>query len=412
MAHDLFISYAIEDRQTADTMCELFEKSGIACWYAPRDVPFGADYEEAIIDAISDSRLLVLILSSHSNSSLHVRREIQNACSNETPRPILPVRIDNVPLNRALRYYLSSAQWLDASTPPLENHLQRLVEQLRSQLSRPAETADPLTPPDPERRQSSAKIEHTLLSEIPSMGRTVKEKANDLHLDPGVLSIQSAALLANVTTEERGEPQPIFDLRRFWRSSELVTVLLVFASFLFLWAGLLIVVIPFADLATKDLIGVTILIFLIVEGIVTYIYMRRSRNVRWWWLSGVLVVTMTSVVAGFFAYSKARLDAETTSEVIDPTVKKSPTTTAYGVVMFEGAILPGVEVKLLQSPFPNPVGTSTTDVNGEYHFKNLTRNNVYSLVVAPSSKYDGKTVMLIPDQENYQRNIELKLSNQ
>jgi hypothetical protein len=45
------------------------------------------------------------------------------------------LRIDAVPLNKALRYYLSSLQWLDASKPPIETHLPGLVANVRSRLS-------------------------------------------------------------------------------------------------------------------------------------------------------------------------------------------------------------------------------------------------------------------------------------
>src|SRR5205085_1384314 len=73
---------------------------------------------------------------------------------------ILPVRVENVTLNKALRYYLSSAQWLDASTPPIEQHLQRLVEQLRARLGRPAAAAEGETAADAEsapRRDAGAR---------------------------------------------------------------------------------------------------------------------------------------------------------------------------------------------------------------------------------------------------------------
>jgi TIR domain-containing protein len=134
MAHDVFISYAVEDGQVAEKVCRALEERDIKCWMAPRDVPFGADYEEAIVDAITVSPLLVLILSTHSNASQHVKREIQNACAEGSPTEIIPFRIGDVPYNKALRYYLGSAQWLDASTPPLENHLQLLVEHARARL--------------------------------------------------------------------------------------------------------------------------------------------------------------------------------------------------------------------------------------------------------------------------------------
>ena len=80
MTHDVFISYATEDKPVADAVCSALEGERIRCWYAPRDVTFGMDFEEAIVDAISASRLMILVLSSHSNVSAHVKREVQNAC--------------------------------------------------------------------------------------------------------------------------------------------------------------------------------------------------------------------------------------------------------------------------------------------------------------------------------------------
>jgi hypothetical protein len=79
MAHKVFISYAPEDKQIADAGCNGIEAHGIKCWYAPRDVPYGQHFDEAIVDAICASRLM-MILFSDSNESPHVKRETQNAC--------------------------------------------------------------------------------------------------------------------------------------------------------------------------------------------------------------------------------------------------------------------------------------------------------------------------------------------
>lgn len=147
MAHDVFISYAVEDGPVAEKVCRALEESSIKCWMAPRDVPVGTDYEEAIVDAISASPLLVLILSAHSNASPHVKREIQNACAEGSTTQIIPFRIDAVAYSKALRYYLGSAQWLDASTPPLEAHLRRLVEHARAHLRRTDEPTRPAPTP-------------------------------------------------------------------------------------------------------------------------------------------------------------------------------------------------------------------------------------------------------------------------
>lgn len=132
MAHDVFISYAKGDRQTADAVCKALEDEGIKCWYAPRDIPFGEVFETAIVRAISKSKLMLLIFSSQANSSRFVRREC--ACADKVDVPVLPLRIEDVLPNEALELYLGSVQWLDAVTPPLESHLRRLVKSVNTHL--------------------------------------------------------------------------------------------------------------------------------------------------------------------------------------------------------------------------------------------------------------------------------------
>jgi hypothetical protein len=160
MAHDVFISYAAEDKTIADAVCEAIEARGIKCWYAPRDVEYGRDFEESIVDAISASRLIVLILTSHSNISAHVKREIQNACLEEVNVPVLPFRVEDIPLNKALRYYIGSVHWLDAVTPPLEDHLLRLVEHVSARLPHPE-------PPAKEEREERQAPEDEVAAESP-----------------------------------------------------------------------------------------------------------------------------------------------------------------------------------------------------------------------------------------------------
>lgn len=135
MAHDVFISYAVEDKSVADAVCQSLEESGVRCWCAPRDIPYSIDYEDAIVDAIAASKLMVLVLSSHSNKSAHVKREVQNAGREEPQIPILPFQVEDIRLNKSLRYYIGSVQWLSALTPPLETHLQTLVDYVQARLA-------------------------------------------------------------------------------------------------------------------------------------------------------------------------------------------------------------------------------------------------------------------------------------
>ena len=81
MADRVFISYASADAGLAWRIRDSIESRGIPCWIAPRDVPPGADYGEALMAAILGSRLVVLIFTSSANESPHVRREIERAVS-------------------------------------------------------------------------------------------------------------------------------------------------------------------------------------------------------------------------------------------------------------------------------------------------------------------------------------------
>ena len=77
--HDVFISYAQLDKPIADAVCAKLESRHIRCWIAPRNVPPGKNFPEAIIDAIEESKVVTLIFSSHANNSPHVPREVTKA---------------------------------------------------------------------------------------------------------------------------------------------------------------------------------------------------------------------------------------------------------------------------------------------------------------------------------------------
>src|ERR1700729_2235571 len=105
VAHDAFISYSSHDKAVADAATALLESRGIRCWIAPRDVARG------------------------------VHKGI----------PIVPFRIEDVPMSKSLEYFISAQHWLDALTPPLEQHLDYLARTVTLLLSRPgppSETSD------------------------------------------------------------------------------------------------------------------------------------------------------------------------------------------------------------------------------------------------------------------------------
>ena len=90
---------------------------------------------QAIINAIDSCRVMVLIFSLSANASRQVPREIERAVSKGVP--IVPIRIEEVAPTESMAYFLDSVHWLDALTPPLQKHLEFLVDSVRSFLAVP-----------------------------------------------------------------------------------------------------------------------------------------------------------------------------------------------------------------------------------------------------------------------------------
>lgn len=124
----VFICHAARDRQAAAEIVAGLEEAGVACWIAPRDVPPGADYAQAIMAGIAGSDALVLVFSAHANESPHVVREVERAVSRGVR--IMPVRLSDDPPSASLEYFISSANWLDALSGDVAPVVARLVDTL------------------------------------------------------------------------------------------------------------------------------------------------------------------------------------------------------------------------------------------------------------------------------------------
>lgn len=118
MVGHFFLSYSTEDRDVAEVVLATLERRGIRVWMAPRDVPPGMSYPEAIIGAIRECDSAVLVLSASSNQSPHVLREVERV-SNDGKR-LFVVRIAPVDLSDGLAYFASLIQWVEAPRDQLQ----------------------------------------------------------------------------------------------------------------------------------------------------------------------------------------------------------------------------------------------------------------------------------------------------
>ena len=112
MTHRVFISYSSQDERAADAVCEALEGNGIRCWISHRDNKAGASWSEMILAAINEARVVVLVLSGHSNRSSMVAREIERAANKNIP--IVSLRIEDVMPSGSLEFFLSANHWFDA----------------------------------------------------------------------------------------------------------------------------------------------------------------------------------------------------------------------------------------------------------------------------------------------------------
>lgn len=126
MTYDLFISHSSEDAEAALALVADFENRNITCWVAPRDIPMGSSYHEEIVQAIENSRAVLLLFSSAANKSEHVLREVELAAQGK--KPILPLRIDVSEPVGGLKYMLANKQWVERKA--LGNRLVETIEQL------------------------------------------------------------------------------------------------------------------------------------------------------------------------------------------------------------------------------------------------------------------------------------------
>lgn len=135
MAHDVFVSHSAKDKVASDALVACLERSGLRCWVAPRDILPGASWASAILAAISESAAMIVVFSNNANASHHIQREVERAITQGIP--VIPLRIEDVMPRGDLEYFLSSAHWMDAITPPIERHFENLAAQVRRLLGRP-----------------------------------------------------------------------------------------------------------------------------------------------------------------------------------------------------------------------------------------------------------------------------------
>jgi uncharacterized membrane protein len=144
MEHDVFISHAHKDKSIADAICEKLESARLTCWIPARDISADEDWTEATRNAIGSSRVMVLVLSENANAAHHIEREIAHAFY--TQRIIIPFRLAGTFPRRNFLFYIGNVPWLNAVSPPSEQHLAALTARIRGLVTDRTVTSNTVPP--------------------------------------------------------------------------------------------------------------------------------------------------------------------------------------------------------------------------------------------------------------------------
>lgn len=104
----VFVSYSSKETDFAYEFVHKLEQKGITCWIAPRDIPVGSDYTDKIPVAINGCPTFLLLMSKNSMESKWVKRELNQALSND--QYVLPLQIEDCTLNDSFAFLLQNIQ--------------------------------------------------------------------------------------------------------------------------------------------------------------------------------------------------------------------------------------------------------------------------------------------------------------
>ena len=209
MRYDVFISYSSIDQKITEGVCAYLEQQGIRCFVAYRDIPRGVVWATAIVEALENSRMMVVLFSKNFNDSSQVEREIELASNMEMP--ILTFRLSDVAFRGAKKYYLQNLNWIDAFPNP-ERSFGALHRNVASLLGIPVSGGTVHVKKDPPKSPETNKSNRFLWIVIAclSVALVVALVFNDRALFGDDTDVEQTEILSKESVEEifkRGEKE-------------------------------------------------------------------------------------------------------------------------------------------------------------------------------------------------------------
>lgn len=121
----IFLSYSRRDSELVCRLCGDLEASGLQVWMDRNDIEAGTHWRTSIVNGIESCKVFLLVVSAASQQSSNVAKEMSLAESND--KPILPVKIDDSPIQSDFSYSLAGIQFIDMPLKGYENSLLEVV---------------------------------------------------------------------------------------------------------------------------------------------------------------------------------------------------------------------------------------------------------------------------------------------
>ena len=123
--HKVFVSYSRDNIEIAQLFCEQMDNMGISYWIDVNGKYSGNNFKEVLVDAIDSSHVILFLSSQESNRSPFVIKEISLSVADG--KTILPIKLDDAPYAKSIRFDLSDIDWIEFS----KNKSEEAMEQFR-----------------------------------------------------------------------------------------------------------------------------------------------------------------------------------------------------------------------------------------------------------------------------------------
>ena len=139
MKKDVFISYSSKDFDKVNNVKSILEVNGISCWMAPQCIPTGSSYAKEIPVAIRNCRVFLLMITSKSQESQWVPKEVSLALSE--CKCVIPFVIEDCMLTDIFNFFLTDVQRYYAFELKSDS-LKELIERIRIECNKDRKDQD------------------------------------------------------------------------------------------------------------------------------------------------------------------------------------------------------------------------------------------------------------------------------